>query len=72
MTNAHARIFGVREGDFCRVRISGVKSTVFENVLIRINDNWKLQMHLDTDDANAANVRGEVSAEFLSKMQVSQ
>jgi putative phosphotransacetylase len=72
MTNAHARIFGVREGDFCRVRISGVKSTVFENVLVRINDNWKLQMHLDTDDANAANVRGEASAEFLSKMQVNQ
>jgi len=72
MTNSQARIFGVRNGDFCRVRIGGIKSTVFENVLVRINDNWKLQMHLDTDDANAANVRGEVTAEFLSKMQVSQ
>jgi len=72
MTNAHARLFGVRNGDFCRVRIGGIKSTVFENVLVRINDNWKLQMHLDTDDANAANVRGEVTAAFLGKMQVNQ
>jgi putative phosphotransacetylase len=72
MTNAHAGLFGVKEGDFCRVKIAGVKSTIFENVLVRINDNWKLQMHLDTDDANAANVRGEVTAEFLGKMQVNQ
>ena len=72
MTNAHAHLFGVKEGDFCRVRIGGIKSTIFENVLIRINDNWKLQMHLDTDDANAANVRGDVTAEFLGKIQVNQ
>jgi putative phosphotransacetylase len=72
MTNAHAHQFGVKDGDYCRVRIGGTKSTIFENVLIRINDNWKLQMHLDTDDANAANVRGDVSAEFLGKMQVNQ
>jgi len=72
MTSGQAKVFGVRSGDFCRVRIGGLKSTVFENVLVRINDNWKLQMHLDTDDANAANVRGDVSAEFLGKMQVNQ
>ncbi len=68
MTNQHAKIFGVKEGDFCQVRIGGVKGTIFENVLIRINDNWKLQIHLDTDDANAANVRGETKVEFISKM----
>ncbi len=68
MTNDHARQYGVKEGDYCRVRISGSKGTVFENVLIRINDNWKLQIHLDTDDANAANVRSDTLVEFISKM----
>jgi len=68
MTSKDAKIFGVEEGDYCRVRIPGVKSTVFENVLVRVNDSWKLQMHLDTDDANAANVRGEVTVEFVGKM----
>ncbi len=68
MTNADAAQLGVRDGDLCKVRVAGVKSTVFENVLIRTNDSWRLQMHLDTDDANAANVRDESAVEFLGKM----
>ncbi|NOZ61724.1 MAG: phosphate propanoyltransferase, partial [Calditrichaeota bacterium] len=60
--------FGVKNGDFIRVRIGGAKATVFENVLVRVNDAWKLQIHLDTDDANAANVRCAMSVEFLGKM----
>ena len=72
MTSDHARIFKVKDGDYCRVRIAGEKSTIFEQVRIRVNDAWKLQIHLDTDDANAANVRGETEVEFISKMQVSE
>lgn len=68
MTNRHAQIFGVKSGDICRVKIGGVKSTIFENVLIRINDDWKLQIHLDTDDANSANVRTDIDVEFIGKM----
>ena len=68
MTNKDAEKFGLKNGDYCKVRIGGEKSTVFENVLIRTNDNWKLQIHLDTDDANAANVRSESYVEFIGKM----
>jgi len=63
-----AALFGVKNGDFIKVRIGGVKGTVFENVLVRVNDAWKLQLHLDTDDANAANVRCSMSVEFYGKM----
>ena len=68
MPSNDALAFGVKEGDFVRVRIGGEKTTVFENVLVRVNDDWKLQLHLDTDDANAANVRCRMSAEFAGKM----
>lgn len=60
--------FGVDNGDFCKVRIGGVKGTVFENVLVRVSDAWKPHVHLDTDDANAANVRCNMSVEFYGKM----
>jgi len=69
MTNADASRFGVRDGDVCKVRVAGAKSTIFENVLIRTNDSWKLQIHLDTDDANAANIREDAVVEFLGKME---
>jgi putative phosphotransacetylase len=68
MTNDHAKIFGVENGDLCKVRIAGKKSTTFENVRVRVNDTWKLQIHLDTDDANAANVRCASEVEFIGKM----
>ena len=68
MSSADAERFGVKDRDFCVVRIRGTKSTIFENVMIRINDTWQLQMHLDTDDANAANVRCLTKVEFLEKM----
>ncbi len=60
--------FGVKDGDFIKVRIGGAKAIVFENVLVRVKDGWKLQIHLDTDDANAANVRCTMSVQFVGKM----
>lgn len=68
MTDGQAASMGLKSGDYCKVRIGGEKGTVFENVLIRTNDSWKLQIHLDTDDANAANVRSESHVEFIGKM----
>ena len=68
MTNKDAEMLGVKDGDFCKVKIAGEKSTIFEQVLIRTNDNWKLQIHLDTDDSNAANIREETLVEFIGKM----
>jgi len=69
MPGSDAQQLGVRDGDFCRVRLGGEKPTIFANVLVRINDSWKLQIHLDTDDANAANVRDDTAVEFLGKME---
>ena len=59
----------MKEGDYCKVRVGGVKSTLFENVLVRVNDSWKLQIHLDTDDANAALAGPDTFVEFVGKME---
>ncbi|MEN8247390.1 MAG: phosphate propanoyltransferase [Bacteroidota bacterium] len=69
MSSTDAARFSVEAGDYCRVRISGEKTTVFEDVLVRVNDGWYLQIHLDTDDGNAANVRSDTKVEFLGKME---
>jgi propanediol utilization protein len=68
ISDKDAEKHGLKNGDFCKIKIPGEKSTVFENVLIRTNKNWKLQIHLDTDDANAANVREETFVEFIEKL----
>ena len=68
MSPADADKFGVADGDFIRVRIPGEKGLIFENVLVRTHPTWKLMMHLDTDDANAAHVVCNTQVEFVGKM----
>lgn len=68
MSDVDAGRFGVKDGDYCKVRISGEKGIIFENVLVRTDPSWKLILHLDTDDANAAHVRCDSQVEFCGKM----
>ena len=49
--------YGVRDKSFVRVRITGDRELVFGDVLVRVDPNFKLAMHIDTDEANAAHVQ---------------
>jgi propanediol utilization protein len=40
------------------VRTSGPMSVTFNEVLIRVGKNAKREMHIDTDEANAAGLGG--------------
>jgi putative phosphotransacetylase len=57
MTERDAGDHGVRNGDRVRIRFSGDRALVLENVLIRVAKDAALEFHIDTDDANAAGVR---------------
>lgn len=35
------------------VRVLGEKGGVFDNVSVKVSDNYSFEMHIDTDDANA-------------------
>ncbi len=65
MGPADAARFGVKQNDVVQMRIGGSEGVTFHNVQIRIHETWKLVVHLDTDDANAAGIVCEVSGELL-------
>lgn len=54
MTRSDARHFGVYDGQTVSVRVFGQRPLIFEDVMIRVSDNYALRMHLDFDEANAA------------------
>ncbi|BBB93072.1 MAG TPA: phosphate propanoyltransferase [Methylomusa anaerophila] len=56
MTPADAAEFGVKDKEIVKVCVGGDRGLIFDNVLVRVNDNFKLELHLDTDEGNAAKV----------------
>jgi putative phosphotransacetylase len=56
MNPAEARDFGVSDGERVRIRVPGERGLVFENVIVRVDPSWVLEMHIDFDEGRAAGV----------------
>jgi putative phosphotransacetylase len=56
---SEAKALGVESGEVVRVRAGDGKgrSTVFEDVVVRVSDKYSLEFHVDTDEANAAGIK---------------
>lgn len=52
-----AEAWGIKDKQPLRVRVGGERGVVFENVIARVHESFALDMHIDTDEANAAGVK---------------
>ena len=48
---------GVRDGDYVSVRADNERGTTFDHVKIRVDEKFTLEMHIDTDEANASGIK---------------
>ena len=53
MNPDEARYFAVKKGDLMKLRVGGPSGVIFNNVHVRIDPASKLNVHMDTDEANA-------------------
>ncbi|WP_459908757.1 phosphate propanoyltransferase [Desulfotomaculum defluvii] len=49
--------FQVADGDHVAVKINGPRGGTLDNVLVRVKPNFLLELHIDTDEANAAGLK---------------
>jgi putative phosphotransacetylase len=56
MGPADARRYGVADGQRMSLRVESACSTVFEDLLVRVGEKIKLEVHLDTDEGNACDI----------------
>jgi len=55
MTPADADEFGVKDKDIVSVKLhTEGRGLTFDDVVVRVSDNFSLAMHIDTDESNAA------------------
>jgi acetate kinase len=57
MSPEEALSFGLKDRDVCMIRVEGERGLIFGDVLVRVHPDFRLSMHLDTDEANAAHIR---------------
>jgi len=58
---------GLKKGQLISVEIdSEERTTIFKDVEIRVGENFVMEMHVDTDEANAANITATTCGKILS------
>lgn len=66
-TPENAKDFGVEDKQIVSVKITNAdRSTVFGDVVVRVNENFAPAMHIDTDESNAACAFGECWGEVIA------
>lgn len=58
MAPQDARNYGVSDGESVSIRLGQERSITLHDVLIRVNPQFRLAVHIDFDEANAAQVSG--------------
>jgi acetate kinase len=56
MSPEDALSFGLKDRDIVSVEVKGERPLVFGDVLVRVHPDFRLSMHIDTDEANAASI----------------
>ena len=56
MSTADAERFGVTNGQSVKVRFDNERGGVMEDVIIRVDPTFTLEMHIDTDEANGLGI----------------
>lgn len=49
--------WGIADKQELTVRVEGERGVTFEHVIARVSDQFALDMHIDTDEANAAGIK---------------
>jgi putative phosphotransacetylase len=60
-----AEFYGVKQGDFMRLRLGGECGLVLDRMLCRVDPAFKLEVHIDTDEGNACNLQPGTACELF-------
>lgn len=69
LTPEYAERHGISDNDYVDVMVEGIKPTKFYDVQVRIRDDFNVEMHIDTDDANSAGLKNGALVTILPKKQ---
>ena len=60
-----ADYYGVKAGDRMKLKIGGPCAISLEEMLVRVDASFKLEVHIDTDEGNACNLQPDTPVELI-------
>lgn len=67
LTPEYAEANGIKDNDYVDVEVEGIKPTRFYDVQVRVRDDFNVEMHIDTDDANSAGLKNGSVVKIIQK-----
>ena len=64
-TPAEAEAAGVSDKEVVKVKVTSERTTIFDDVVVRVHPNFSAAMHIDTDESNASCAFGEIYGEII-------
>ena len=62
---------GLQDGQYVEVHVdSGERALTFDHTLVRIKDSYVTEMHIDTDEANAAGIPYRAAGELVIRTDI--
>jgi putative phosphotransacetylase len=65
MSPRDAEYYGVKNGEEMNLKIGGPCGLTLDKMLVRVDDSFKLEVHIDTDEGNACNLQPETTCELI-------
>jgi putative phosphotransacetylase len=60
-----AAFYGVKSGDAMKLTVGGPGALTLDRVLVRTDPGFRLEVHIDTDEANACDLRADTPCELV-------
>ena len=60
-----ADYYGVKAGDQMRLKIGGPCAISLDELLVRVDKSFKMEVHIDTDEGNACNLQPDTPCELV-------
>ena len=60
-----ADYYGVKAGDAMKLKIGGPCGLTLDKMLVRVDQSFKLEVHIDTDEGNACNLQPDTPCELI-------
>jgi putative phosphotransacetylase len=61
-----AKVLKIKNGSRVSIKVGGSRGIIFNNVITRVHPQFNLALHIDTDEANAAGIKGGDKGELFN------